>query len=152
MKTSRFSETQIITILRQGESGLKVKDLCLEHGISDATYYNWKAKYGGLESSDLKRLKEYRCVNMDYPMFLSVPQTQLHWVRQNSVRENWMNKGIIKEMEVIVRAKYDSTQKYPEDFFGEFWPSWENLVVLCTGWRCVQSAVNFSPMLSNPTC
>lgn len=58
MKTSRFNETQIITILKQGEAGLKVKDLCREHGISDATYYNWKAKYGGLEASDLKRLKE----------------------------------------------------------------------------------------------
>lgn len=58
MKTSRFSESQIITILKQGDSGMKVKDLCREHGISDATYYNWKAKYGGLEASDLKRLKE----------------------------------------------------------------------------------------------
>ena len=58
MKTSRFNETQIIAILKQGEAGLKVKDLCREHGISDATYYNWKAKYGGLEASDLKRLKE----------------------------------------------------------------------------------------------
>jgi putative transposase len=58
MKTSRFSETQIITILKQGDGGMKVKDLCREHGISDATSYNWKAKYGGLEASDLKRLKE----------------------------------------------------------------------------------------------
>ncbi len=58
MKTSRFNETQIIAILKQGDNGLKVKDLCREHGISDATYYNWKAKYGGLEASDLKRLKE----------------------------------------------------------------------------------------------
>ena len=58
MKTSRFSETQIITILKQGDGGIKVKDLCREHGISDATYYNWKAKYGGLEASDLQRLKE----------------------------------------------------------------------------------------------
>ena len=58
MKTSRFSETQIIAILKQGDGGIKVKDLCREHGISDATYYNWKAKYGGLEASDLKRLKE----------------------------------------------------------------------------------------------
>ncbi len=58
MKTSRFSETQIIAILKQGDSGIKVKDLCREHGISDASYYNWKAKYGGLEASDLKRLKE----------------------------------------------------------------------------------------------
>ena len=55
MKTSRFSETQNFTILKQAERGLKVKDLCREHGISDATYYNWKAKYGGLEASDLKR-------------------------------------------------------------------------------------------------
>ncbi len=54
MKTSRLSETQIITILKQGDGGIKVKDLCREHGISDATYYNWKAKYGGLEASDLK--------------------------------------------------------------------------------------------------
>jgi len=58
MKTSRFSETQIIAILKQGDGGIRVKDLCREHGISDATYYNWKAKYGGLEASDLKRLKE----------------------------------------------------------------------------------------------
>ncbi len=53
MKTSRFNETQIVAILKQGEAGLKVKDLCREHGISDAIYYNWKAKYGGLEASDL---------------------------------------------------------------------------------------------------
>ena len=58
MKTSRFSETQIVAILKQADAGIKVKDLCREHGISDATYYNWKAKYGGLEVSDLKRLKE----------------------------------------------------------------------------------------------
>ena len=58
MKTSRFSETQIITIFKQGDGGITVKDLCREHGISDATYDNWKAKYGGLEASDLKRLKE----------------------------------------------------------------------------------------------
>jgi putative transposase len=44
--------------LKQGDGGIKVKDLCREHGISDATYCNWKAKYGGLEASDLKRLKE----------------------------------------------------------------------------------------------
>ncbi len=58
MKTSRSNETQIIAILKQGDARIKIKDLCREHGISDATYYNWKAKYGGLEASDLKRLKE----------------------------------------------------------------------------------------------
>jgi len=58
MKRTRFSDTQIVGILKQADAGIKVKDLCREHGISEATYYNWKAKYGGLEASDLKRLKE----------------------------------------------------------------------------------------------
>ena len=58
MKRTRFSESQIVGLLKQADAGIKVKDLCREHGISEATYYNWKAKYGGLEASDLKRLKE----------------------------------------------------------------------------------------------
>ena len=58
MKRTRFSESQIVAILKQADAGLKVKDLCREQGISEAIYYNWKAKYGGLEASDLKRLKE----------------------------------------------------------------------------------------------
>lgn len=58
MKTSRSSETQIFAILKQADTGVKVKNLCRQHGISDETYCNWKEKYGGLEASDLKRLKE----------------------------------------------------------------------------------------------
>ena len=58
MKRSRFSETQIVSILKEADAGTKVKDLCRKHGISDATYYNWKSKYGGMEASDLKRMKE----------------------------------------------------------------------------------------------
>lgn len=58
MKSSRFTETQIIAILKEADAGLLVKDLCRKHGISDATYYNWKSKYGGMAASDLKRMKE----------------------------------------------------------------------------------------------
>lgn len=58
MKKSRYSETQIVKILKEVETGKLVKDVCREYGISDATYYNWKAKYGGMEASDIKRLKE----------------------------------------------------------------------------------------------
>ncbi len=58
MKRTRFSDTQIVKILKEAESGRMVKDICREHGISDATYYNWKSKYGGMEASDIKRLKE----------------------------------------------------------------------------------------------
>ena len=58
MKRSRFTETQIISILKEADAGTKVKDVCRRHGISDATYYNWKSKYGGMSASDLKRMKE----------------------------------------------------------------------------------------------
>ena len=58
MKKSRYSETQIVKILKEVESGKRVKDVCREYGISDATYYNWKAKYGGMEASEIKRLKD----------------------------------------------------------------------------------------------
>ena len=57
MKRSRFNEEQIIAILKEQESGLGTADLCRKHGISSATFYKWKAKYGGLEVSDAKRLK-----------------------------------------------------------------------------------------------
>lgn len=58
MKKVRFTETQIIFILKQQEAGISVKDLAREHGISEATIYNWKAKYGGMEAKELKRMKD----------------------------------------------------------------------------------------------
>src|SRR5262244_1984570 len=57
MKRSRFSEEQIIAILREQEAGAKTVEVCRKHGISDATFYKWKAKYGGMEVSDARRLK-----------------------------------------------------------------------------------------------
>jgi putative transposase len=58
MKTKRFTEEQIIAILKEAESGAKVMDVCRKYGMSDATYYNWKAKYHGMEVSELRRLKQ----------------------------------------------------------------------------------------------
>ena len=58
MKKTRFTETKIVAILKKQEAGMKTVDLCREYGISEATFYNWKAKYGGLEVRELKRLKE----------------------------------------------------------------------------------------------
>ena len=63
MKKSKFSETQIVAILKQGDSGVPIKDLCRQAGISTATYYQWKSKYGGMEASDLRRVKELEAEN-----------------------------------------------------------------------------------------
>lgn len=57
MKRSKFSETQIISILKAVEAGRSVRDVCREHEVSDATYYKWKSKYGGMQASDIKRLE-----------------------------------------------------------------------------------------------
>ena len=58
MKKTRYTESQIIRVLNEVEGGRMVKDVCREYGISDATYYNWKSKYGGMTASDVKKLKE----------------------------------------------------------------------------------------------
>jgi putative transposase len=58
MKKARFTESQIVTSIKKQESGISIKEICRELGISEATFYNWKAKYGGMELNDVKRMKE----------------------------------------------------------------------------------------------
>ena len=58
MKTSRFTDSQILAILKQAEGGLPVPELCREHGMSSATFYKWRAKFGGMDASLMKRMKE----------------------------------------------------------------------------------------------
>ena len=75
---------QIVRILKEVDGGRTVKDICREHGISDATYYNWKSKYGGMEASDIKRLKE-----------LEVENRRLKQIYADLSLENWALKDII---------------------------------------------------------
>jgi putative transposase len=63
MKKARFTESQIISILAQQEKGITVADICREQGISNATFFNWKAKYGGMTPSQLRRIKELEIEN-----------------------------------------------------------------------------------------
>ena len=58
MARKRYTEEQIIAVLKEGEAGTKVAELCRKHGISSPTFYKWKSKYGGLSASELKRMKE----------------------------------------------------------------------------------------------
>ena len=63
MKKSRFSESQIVAILKEGEAGMPVAQILRKHGISHATFYKWKSKYGGVGVAELKRLKELEAEN-----------------------------------------------------------------------------------------
>ena len=63
MRKSRFSEEQIVAIIQEYAAGAKVSELCRKHGMSDATFYKWKAKYGGLQVSDVRRLKDLETEN-----------------------------------------------------------------------------------------
>ena len=58
MKKNKFSESQILSILKEQDTGLKVSEICRKHGISDATFFNWKNRYGGMTISEIKRVKE----------------------------------------------------------------------------------------------
>lgn len=59
----RFSDEQILNILKEGDAGIPVKDICRKHGISDATFYTWRKKYGGMQASDVRRLKQVEAEN-----------------------------------------------------------------------------------------
>ena len=78
MKKSRFSEEQIIGFLKQAEAGMPVVEICRKGGFSDATFYKWRAKFGGMEASDAKRLKELVSENAKLKKLLAEAHLDIH--------------------------------------------------------------------------
>jgi|TARA_B100000809_G_C14687498_1_gene369230 putative transposase len=89
MKKSRFTETQIVSILKEVEAGLKVEQVCRNHGISSATYYNWKSKYGGMEASDVKRLKALEEENSRLKKMYANLSLEHEAVKELIVKKGW---------------------------------------------------------------
>jgi putative transposase len=82
MRKSKFSENQIIGILKAVEAGRLVKDVCREHSISDATYYQWKSKYGGMEASDIKRLRVLEDENRKLKLMVADLSLENHAIKE----------------------------------------------------------------------
>ena len=78
MKKSRYTEEQIIGFLRQAEAGMPVKELCRKEGFSDVTFYKWRARYGGMEVSDARRLKELEAENAKLKKLLAEAHLDIH--------------------------------------------------------------------------
>ncbi len=78
MKKSRYTEEQIIGFLKQAEAGMPIKELCRNGGFSDATFYKWRAKFGGMEASDAKRLKELESENAKLKKLLAEAHLDIH--------------------------------------------------------------------------
>ncbi len=78
MKKSKFTEEQIIGFLKQADAGMPIKELCRKGGFSDATFYKWRAKFGGMEASDAKRLKELEGENAKLKKLLAEAHLDIH--------------------------------------------------------------------------
>jgi putative transposase len=82
MKRSRFTEEQIIGVLKEHQAGLSAAELCRKHGISDATFYNWRSKYGGMEISEAKRLKQLEDENAKLKRLLAEQMVDVATLRE----------------------------------------------------------------------
>jgi putative transposase len=78
MKTSRFSQEQIIGFLKQAEAGMPIKELCRKGGFSDATFYKWRARFGGMDATDAKRLRELEGENTKLKKLLAEAHLDIH--------------------------------------------------------------------------
>ena len=88
MKQSRYSDSQILAILKQNEGGAKVADLCREHGMSEATFYKWRSKFGGMDASLMKRMKELEDENKRLKKMYAEEKLKAD-LREEVLRKKW---------------------------------------------------------------
>ena len=88
MKRSKFTDNQIIAILKEAESGVRVPDLCRTHGMSDATFYKWRAKFGGMDASMMKRMKELEEENRRLKKMYAEGKLKAE-IRQEALEGKW---------------------------------------------------------------
>jgi len=88
MKKSRYSDSQIINILKQAKAGAKVPNLCREHGMSDATFYKWRAKFGGMDVSMMTRMKELEAENARLKKMYADVQLQNDVIKE-AMKKKW---------------------------------------------------------------
>ena len=89
MKKTRFTETQIVSTLKKQEAGIPTKEICRELGISEATFYNWKSKYGGMEASDVKRLKDLEEENARLKKMYADQAMDIQILRELFTKKGW---------------------------------------------------------------
>ena len=88
MKRSRITDSQILAILKQNEAGTLVAELCREHGMSDATFYKWRAKFGGMDASLMKRMKELEAENRRLKKMYAEERLKSE-IRKEALEEKW---------------------------------------------------------------
>ncbi len=144
MRRSKFSESQIIGAIKQSEAGISVQEICRDLGISRATFYKWKSKYGGMEASDLKRIKE-----------LEEENARLQRMYADLALENTAMKDLISKKTVGPTAKRKAARYLVEKYHLVVSRSCECVVIIpvglvsgaggpggarCGGFRCVVPA------------
>ena len=94
MKTSKFTDSQIMSILKQAESGTPVTTLCREHGMSNATFYKWRAKYGGMDASLIARLKELEAENAKLKKMYAEERLKAEII-QEAMSKKWQSHLVV---------------------------------------------------------
>ena len=89
MRKSKFTETQIVSMIKEAESGIPVPEICRKHGIGQSTFYKWRSKYGGMEASDVKRLKE-------------LEEESAHRYTNKSARQETLYTSGIKSLNIMI--------------------------------------------------